>query len=330
MAAVSAMPEEPLQYAEIIRTICSDPIFIARIYYLIAFSGHLSELPDHMTTVIGGAAFIMHAYMLNANNIERMRRSIRTVPQTSDIDIVIWHKNKIKEKEDFLSKNAMMVPNIELMLDPSGKNYTEELLTRIKQLLPNIEPSIIDKIKFNVIEKVVGEKYKHMTTNININLTIEGTNESYKVVDVAIKNAIFSQYTEKNRNSVDVTENTTHTDEQNTFPMFVNDVSSNVEKIKFVRIPTLERLIQQQQFGIKEMSWRANTSKHRARIDYLMRHSSHSPLAAPPVAPPVAPPAAHHAPLHPGRSIHSLSKKGGKRRTHRKNKHHKKRHTKRR
>lgn len=315
MAAMSAMPQLK---EDDIRTICSDPIFIARIYYLIAFSGHLSDLPDHMTTVIGGASFIMHAYMLNKSNIESTHRSISRELQTSDIDIVMWYKNMIN-REDFLSKNARMVPNIELILNPSGKNYTEELLTRIKQLLPHIEPSIIDKIKCNVIEKVVGEKYKHMTTNININLTIEGTNESYKVVDVAIKNAIYSQYTEKNRSSLPVTQNTTHTDEQNTFPMFVNDVSSNVEKIKFVRIPTLERLIQQQQFGIKEMTGRANTSKYQSRIGYLMQHSSRVPAASLPAP---LPKNSGRPPLAPRR--------GGKRRTHRKNKHHKKRHTKRR
>jgi hypothetical protein len=116
-----------------------------------------------------------------------------------------------------------------------------------------------------------------------------------------------------------VTQNTTHTDEQNTFPMFVNDVSSNVEKIKFVRIPTLERLIQQQQFGIKEMTGRANTSKYQARIGYLMQHSSRVPAASLPVP---LPKNSGRPPLAPRR--------GGKRRTHRKNKHHKKRQTKRR
>lgn len=321
---MSAMPEVSVE-ENIVRTICSDPIFIARIYHLIAFSGYLSKLPDHMTTVLGGAAFIMHAYMLNESNIERMHDSIRAIPRTSDIDIVVWYKNKL-DKLYFLSRNATMIQMIKLMLDPSVQNYTAELLTRIKQLLPNIKPSIIDKIKIEVVNKDIRKEYEHMTTNISINFIIN--DKPFKVADVAIKNAIYSQHTEENRNLLPVTQNTTHTDEQNTFPMFVNDISSDVGKNKFVRIPTLERLIQQQQFGINAMRGRANISKYRARIEYLMQHSIRGLPASLPASLPAAPPRnSGRPPLAPRR--------GGKRHTHLKNKRHTrrkhtKRHTKRR
>jgi hypothetical protein len=108
-------------------------------------------------------------------------------------------------------------------------------------------------------------------------------------------------------------------------------------------VPTLERLIEQQQFAISAMSGRADITKYQARIDYLRRppelgsaaalddvrarfaraeQSIRGMIAAPA---PVPLSRAASVPLHPGRSIYSLSKKGGKRRTYRKNKHHTKR-----
>ena len=40
------------------------------------------------TTIIGGAAFMLHAYVLNGRNKARMQEAIRAVPQTSDIGSV--------------------------------------------------------------------------------------------------------------------------------------------------------------------------------------------------------------------------------------------------
>jgi hypothetical protein len=189
-----------------------------------------------------------------------------------------------------------------------------------------------------------------MTTKITINFIING--KSIPVVDIAIKNAIYSQYVsnERNRSEKPVSENISHTSAQNTVLLKIIDSNnSRGTPDVFVRVPTIERLIEQQQFAISAMSGRADITKYQARIDYLRQQpelgsaaaldavrarfaraveDTNAMRASLPAPAPLS--RAASLPLHPGRSIYSLSKKGGKRRTHIKNKHHKKRHTKRR
>ena len=94
---------------DIIRKACSDPSFVSMIYLIVKLSANESLIPP--PTIIGGAAFMLHAYVLNGRNKARMQEAIRAVPQTSDIDIAIWYTN-VKDKDTFLSKNNMMVDKI--------------------------------------------------------------------------------------------------------------------------------------------------------------------------------------------------------------------------
>ena len=188
-----------------------------------------------------------------------------------------------------------------------------------------------------------------MTTKININFIING--KSIPVVDISIKNAIYSQYVRngRTRSEIPVSENISHTSAKNTVLLTIIDRNnSRGTSEQRVRVPTLERLIEQQQFAIESMRDRANTSKYQARIDYLRQppalgsaaalnavrarfehaeQSTRNMIASLPAPASLSRPAS--LPLHPGRSIHSLSKKGGKR-TYKKNKRHTKCHTKRR
>ena len=345
---------------EIIRKACSDPSFVSMIYLIIKFSGKESLIPA--PTVIGGAAFMLHAYVLNGRNKERMQEAIRAVPQTSDIDIAIWYTN-VKDKDTFLSKNNMMVNKIRENLTKKEGQFMNLLLQRLQLLLP--DPSIIDTFDIQVTKEEPRDKrFEHMTTKISINFIING--KSIPVVDIAIKNAIYSQYVMngRNRSEIPVSENISHTSAQNTVLLkVINGNNSRGSPDQYVRVPTLERLIEQQQFAIEAMRGRANTTKYQARIDYLRQHpelGSAAALGSPAalgsaaaldavrarfaraqqstremVASLPAPALLSRAaslsqnsglpPLHRG-----PSRRGGKRRTYRKNKRHtKRRHTKR-
>ncbi len=338
MAAMSAMPQLE---KEIIRKACSDPSFVAMIYLIIKLSANESLIPP--PTIIGGAAFMLHAYVLNGRNKARMQEAIRAVPQTSDIDIAIWY-TKVKDKDTFLSKNNTMVDKIRENLTKKEGQFTNILLEQLRRLLP--DPSIIDTFAIQVTKEEPRDKrFEHMTTKININFIINGM--SIPVVDIAIKNAIYSQYVRngRNRSEIPVSENISHTSAQNTVLLKIIDRNnSRGTPDVYVRVPTLERLIEQQQFAISAMSGRADITKYQARIDYLRQHPELGSAAAlddvrarfaravedtnamrASLPPPASLSRAASLPLHPGRSIYSLSKKGGKRRTHKKNKHHKKR-----
>jgi hypothetical protein len=371
MAAMSAMPQEMVQNDDIVRTICSDPSFIAEIYHLITLADslqidrRLSELletmkgdqythamatqmelqmaslnktdtlkevllRDHSTTVIGGAAFILYVYALNKKNI-------RNVPKTSDIDIAIWY-NEMIEDTVFRERNVHMEDAIRTIF----QQRTSSILAKIKSLVS--KKVAIESFTIDVPESLT---YYNMTTNINVIFNINGT--PIKVVDIAVKNAIYSQDIPKNRtrSSIPLYYNVTHTGYQNTTLLSLFG--------KSVRVPALLRLYQQQWLGyinteleinkqhanIQTVQQYANKypdrtnykdkiteyrnelienqlklRKYNDRILFLAKHLQLPPSSS--------------LPLHPGRSIHSLSKKGGKRRTNRKNKRHTKRHTKRR
>lgn len=349
---MSAMPQESVE-KDIIRMACSDPSFVSMIYLIIKLSGNESLIPP--PTVIGGAAFMLHAYVLNGHNKARMQEAIRSIPQTSDIDIAIWYTN-VRDKDTFLSKNNMMVDKIRENLTKKNGQFTNILLEKLKQLLP--DPSIIDTFDIQVTKEEPRDKrFEHMTTKININFIING--KSIPVVDITIKNAIYSQHVRngRNRSEIPVSENISHTSAQNTVLLTIikRNNSRGISEQR-VRVPTLERLIEQQQFAMEAMRGRSDTTKYQARIDYLRQHpalgsaaalddvrarfahaeqSTRNMIASLPAPASLSRsaslPAPASLPLHPGRSIHSLSKKGGKRHTYRKNKRHTRRkHTKRR
>ena len=341
---MSAMPQVSTEEG-VIRKACSDPSFVAMIYLIIKLSANESLLPP--PTVIGGAAFMLHAYILNGRDKARMQEEIRAVPQTSDIDIAIWYTN-VKDKDTFLSKNNTMVDKIRENLTKKEGLFTNLLLQQLQQLLP--DPSIINTFAINVVkEEPRVKRFEHMTTKININFIING--KSIPVVDITIKNAIYSQYVrnERNRSGKPVSENISHTSAQNTVLLkIINGNNSRVSPDQYVRVPTLERLIEQQQFAIHAMSGRADTTKYQARIDYLRQHlelgsaaalnavgarfaraehDTREMIASLPAPASLSRPIRNYGrpPLHRG-----PSRQGGKRHTCRKNKHHnKRRHTKR-
>ncbi len=302
---------------EIIRDACSDPSFVTMIYYIIKLSANESLIPP--PTVIGGAAFMLHAYVLNGRNKRRMQEAIREVPQTSDIDIAIWY-TKVKDKDTFLSKNNKMVDKIRENLTKHEGRFTNLLLQQLQNLLRN--PSIIDTFAIEVMKKESRDtRFEHMTTTININFIING--KSIPVVDIAIKNAIYSQdvMNERNRPMIPVEQNVSHTNEHNTVLLKIIDRNnSSGTPDAYVRVPTLERLIEQQQFAIEVDRDRSKLPKYQARLYYLRQHPELGSVAALPV--PMR--NSGRPPLHRG-----PSRRGGKRHTNRKNKHHKKRQTKR-
>ncbi len=310
---------------EIIRKACSDPSFVAMIYLIIKLSANESLIPP--PTIIGGAAFMLHAYVLNGRNKARMQEAIRAVPQTSDIDIAIWY-TKVKDKDTFLSKNNTMVDKIRENLTKREGIFTNLLLQKLQEFLPN--PSI-DTFAIQVTKEEPRDKrFEHMTTKITINFIINGT--SIPVVDIAIKNAIYSQYVRngRNRSEIPVSENISHTSAQNTVLLKIIDSNnSRGTPDVFVRVPTIERLIEQQQFAISAMSGRADITKYQARIDYLRQHPELGSAAALDAVRASLPASASlsrsmsnsgRPPLHRG-----PSRRGGKRRTHIKNKRHTKR-----
>ena len=273
MAAMSASEAEK----DIIRKACSDPSFVSMIYLIIKFSGKESLIPA--PTIIGGAAFMLHAYVLNGRNKAHMQEAIRAVPQTSDIDIAIWY-TKVKDKDTFLSKNNTMVNKIRENLTKKEGQFTNILLEQLRRLLP--DPSIIDTFDIQVTKEEPRDKrFEHMTTKININFIING--KSIPVVDIAIKNAIYSQYVRngRNRSEIPVSENISHTSAQNTVLLKIIDGNnSRGSPDQYVRVPTLERLLEQQQFAMEAMRGRADTTKYQARIDYLRQHPELGSAAA--------------------------------------------------
>lgn len=339
---MSAMPQLE---NNIIRMACSDPLFITEIYHIIAISELESKIPECMITLIGGAAFIMHAYMMNDRNIQVMQEAIRTVPQTSDIDIAIWYKDDI-DKDTFLSGNNRMVNIISDVINRNKKMFGKLLFKRIIQLLP--DPSVIKIFKINVVKEDVHKNYEHMTTKINIIFTING--ESFKVVDIAIKNAIYSQGVRPgtNRRSKSVYQNVSHMDEQNTTVLKVNDGDAKQGKQpEYVRVPSVARFIQQQNFAIDMKSAEGDQfneiPKYKSRISYLARHApidfdatldALRPRLARAIQDTNAMRASLPAPATLSRSISNSgrpplhrgpSRRGGKRRTYRKNKRYTKR-----
>ena len=293
--------------ADIIRTACSDPSFITAINVIIKFCERETErespLPPHTITVIGGAAFILHAYLLNGRNTQRMQESIRDVPQTSDIDIAMWYHSEL-DKDTFKASNERIERRIRAQFSDINR------IMPLRAIMENLSPSSIDTFEIDVPES---RTYGKMTTTIHVDFIING--QRMTVIDMAIKNAIYSQpiRNERNRSTIPVVQNITYTDKQNTTLLRVKDRDNSLgTPEEYVRVPTLERLIQQQRFAIEAMREPAKLSKYHARLSYLeplvrsvTRNSGRPPL--------------HRGP----------SRRGGKRRTYKKNKRHTKCHTKR-
>ena len=328
---------------EIVGKACSDPGFIMMINLIIKLSEAESQLPPHTLTVIGGAAFILHAYLLNGRNLQRMQEAIRAVPQTSDIDIAVWYDHII-DRDTFLRKNNMMAERIRENFTIMEGRIRNLLLQKMKEL---VAPSIIDTFEIEVRKPVIRKDFEYMTTSINVVFIING--QRFKVIDIAMKNPIYSQNVKSgiNRRQIPVEQNVTHTTKRNTTILIVRERNNSSRlPIDYVRVPTIQRLIEQQEFALKQEP--AKLYKYKPRIDYLKQHSglsSAAPLGSAAAlddvraqfaraeqdtrtmftALPV--PASHLGnsalpPLPP--------RQGGKRRTYIKNKRHTKRHTKRR
>jgi hypothetical protein len=322
MATMSAMPPN---VEEIMRKACSDPDFITMIYLIIKLSETESQLPPHTTTVIGGAAFILHAYVSNGRNLLRMQEAIRTVPPTSDIDIAIWY-DQIVDKDIFLGKNDMMMERIRDNLSKQKGRFTNLLLQKIQQLAT---PSI-DTFEIEVRKLGMDKRYEHMTTTVHIDVMING--QRYKVVDIALKNAIYSQHVdnERSRLAIPVDRNVTYTSKKNTTILNVK-ASNNTRRTPaaYVRVPTIQRLIEQQRFALEREP--AKAFKYQPRIDYLMQHAElGSPAALDAVRARFAR-AVQDTDMMRAIPIRNSGrpplppKRGGKRRTYRKNKRHTKR-----
>ncbi len=255
MAAMSASPS---QEKEMIRAACSHPQFIAIIYDMIhtlsnyrIINKDTSErgyLPEHTTTLIGGAAFILHAYEQNGRSMQRMQG----VPQTSDIDIAIWYNNVIEDAAEFTAKNKLMESNVRTLF-----SYPD-IINTFHRVMRTFGRSAIQT--FN-IEVPASTTYVNRTTTIKINFIMNG--HRVPVVDLAIKNAIYSQPTERNVRTIPVEQNITHTDQTNTTFLTIFN--------KQVRVPTLERFIEQQQFAIEAVRDRSTLPKYQARLRYLMQ-----------------------------------------------------------
>jgi hypothetical protein len=334
MAAISAMP--PQINGDDIRRACSHPKFITTIYDMI---NTLSEyrivtdeeqersekgyLPPHTTTLIGGAAFILHVYQQNGQDMRQMQG----VPQTSDIDIAIWYNNVIENAAEFTAKNRLMESNIRMLF--GEQSVIETFRREMLKFIPSA-------MKTFTIEVPPSKTHSNLTTTIHINFIING--QRFEVVDVAMKNAIYSQRVRPgtNRRTFQLNQNITHTNHANTTILTLFN--------KKVRVPTLERLIQQQQFAIdmKREDDPAQLSKYQARINYLRQHSElGSPAALDTVRTRFARAEQNtHAMMASLSRPASLSRnsgrpplaprRGGKCRTYRKNKRHtKRRHTKR-
>ena len=341
---MSAMP------ADIVRTICSNPQFIATIYDNVARLFNNSDIV-HLPTVIGGAAFMLYAYAQNGNNRERMEsdmmEKLGKVLQTSDIDIAIWYKN-IMDENEFKQKNALMERAIRTTF--TNASYIQS----IKEILSDI--TIVDTITVSIPES---KTYSSLTTNIPIHFIING-----KVIkiDIAIKNAIYSQRVNNGRNitKIPIEQNETYMNDSNT--LFLR-ILPNAHP---VRVPTVEKFIRQQILAynneIKSLGeYRKNSPKYTEIKTKLTNYKERLSYLSKYVVPPQQAELGTHAALADvyartlsalgranrmsGEHIASLARssslprnsgrpplpprRGGKR-TYRKNKRHTKRHTKRR
>jgi hypothetical protein len=366
MAAMSAIPQEMVQNADIVRTICSDPRFIATIYDTITNLFKSKSNVVHVPTVIGGAAFILYAYVQNGNNGERMeldmRQKLGKVLQTSDIDIAIWYKN-MTDKTEFKKRNALMENEIR-------RTFTDaKYIESIKEILSNT--TTIDTITVTVPESVT---FSSLTTKIPVYFMINGKEIK---VDIAIKNAIYSQRVNNGKNvtTIPIEQNVTYTNDTNTLYLRI------LPNAQPVRVPTVEQFIKQQIFAFnninseieylgqriiknsptynkKYIELKTKLTNYKERLSYLSKY------VVPPQHPTFGTPealadvyartlgalrranhmsgehiAALARPASLSRPTSSSSssglpplppKKGGKRRTYRKNKRHtKRRHTKR-
>lgn len=303
---------------EIIRRACSDPRFIIANNIIIKFCEREAErespLSRHTITMIGGAAFILYAYVLNGRNTQRMQEAIREVPQTSDIDIVMWYHDVI-DKDLFLQKAEQMARIIREQF--SHKERIMPLRAIIDQIVE--DPSVIRTFEIEVSREMISRRFEHMTATINVNFIING--HRFKVVDIAIKNAIYSQHlsNESQRDRIPVAHNISYTDKHNTILLkVINNDNSRRISAEYVRVPKPERFVEQQLYAYgsvhskiqetgnpnKVREYQEKLDKYAARVKYITQHIL---------------PSSPNASFSPSR--------GGKRRTYKKNKRHTKHHT---
>jgi len=249
-----------------IRKLCSDPLFISMMYNVVKYCIKVSRLPPNTTTVIGGAACMLYAYTIHERNMNTMKQTLlkENVPLTSDIDIAVWYDNII---DHFIETNKRL----------------EESLREIcksEQLIQNLQGRItkhFGEIRSCRLYVLPAKPFKNMTSTIKIHIVIN--DEDFSVVDIAIKNPIYSQplINERQRITKHVSENATYTNKRNTMLLLIHskNESDPTDKDEIVRVPTYRKFIEQQVLADSQTIDPAPEKhyKYNFRIMYLLKYA---------------------------------------------------------
>jgi len=193
--------------------------------------------------------------------------SMRDIPLTSDIDIALWY-DTIMDAGEFRTTNERLAETLRTHVQDG------EINTSIKKEIQRTLGYQIETFVMNVPDPIT---FQNMTTTININFVIN--NHSFTaVVDLAMKNPIYSQRVppQQNRAKMNVKTNIMYTNKENTVlrKVYRRNPNDPMDKSESVRVPTIARLIEQQQFALENVKDRSpqNLYKYRARIEYLRPH----------------------------------------------------------
>ena len=233
-------------------------------------------LPEHTLTVIGGAAFMLYAYTLNGNDMDKMNRSLVGFESTSDIDIALWYHKELDRKR-FLASNKKIKDKIVHVF-----NEKKQVIQGwIDRFIPYHEP--MERFDLEITIEPIQERFAHKTTTVHVAFKINGDN--YKILDIALKNALYSQMRKKNfspiTNGMRVQNDPVYMNKTDTLTTLLRIDSSNNMSVS-VRVPTIFAFVEQQLFvyGNKFLSGKSKKDKEEV---YLKRIRYFLPFASPEV-----------------------------------------------
>jgi len=205
--------------------------------------------------------------------MEEMEQSFidAKIEKTSDIDISFWYHQEIP-REAFLDYNRKFKNRIEEVFQ---SNETKQHIRRLfDRFIPNHEE--IDTFDIEVTIEPVPDRFAHKTTIVNVAFIING--KKMKIMDIAIKNALYSQAVKKNfspiTNGMRVQNDPVYSNKSPELTGLLRINTTNVMSVS-VRLPTFEAFIEQQLFVYGNKLLRGTTrNTYIKRIMYLLPYVS--------------------------------------------------------
>ena len=231
---LAAQAAQAASAATIESILCSNPNFIWMMYAMVNEAERTtSAFPPHSTTVIGGAAFILHALHHHLR--------VHLLPKTNDIDIAWWYDTPLPPAT-FQAHNQRLIGQLRKTITL----YTPSILEMVHIVSPRADVTI----------DITHSSYRNLTTTVVIAFHIDG--RRVPIVDLAIKNGVYSQSRKPNgtrKNGRErLTNDPTYTSAANTMEIMVGDPSIGDPAIHLpVRVPRLLPYMIHQVFAYLEV-----------------------------------------------------------------------------